>query len=88
MNYETFQHLEQHIRAQQAKIQKELLSFYQTTRSDPTQAGAGQPESIKIRLTCGIAEIAALDAFLDTIRRQVFNSPRDPNKISTPTSPE
>jgi hypothetical protein len=88
MNQLILKPLEDLIRAQQAKIQRELITFYQTTKSDPTTAGAGQPEAISQRILCGHAEIAALSALLDTARQQVFTSQHQQTKIAQPNQPE
>ena len=88
MNPAILKPLEDLIRAQQAKTQRELIAFYQTTKSDPTQAGAGQPEAVAQRILCGHAEIAALESLLDTARRQVLTSQQQPKKIAQPNQPE
>jgi hypothetical protein len=74
MNAGILKPLEELVRAQQDIIQRQLISFYQSTKSDPLQAGAGQTEAIKLRMTTGIAEIAALQALLDTAKRNVLTS--------------
>ena len=88
MNQAILKPLEELVRAQQAKTQRELIAFYQTTKSDPIQAGAGQPEAVSQRILCGMAEIAAMESLLDTARRQVLTSQQQPTKIAQPNQQE